>query len=260
MKEEKITFKSVDGIELAGVLALPQTDTNKCIILCHGITVDKDEGGIFVELSEKLVEKGFAVFRFDFRGHGESGGRSIDMTITGEQDDIASAVACMEKRGFNTFGLLGASFAGGPASLYTAAHPQKIKVLVLWNSLIDYATTLVPNTTWGKASWGQPAIDRVNRLGYTEIGTGMFRVGKKLLEEMDTVEPWKALVDLDTPILFVHGNKDTYIDYHESMKYSLLIKNAELEIIKGAEHGFQDDDIHTKQAIGVTVDFFQKHL
>jgi len=260
MKEEKIVFRNEDGTDLVGILATPENATKKCIILCHGISVNKDEDGIFVELSEKLVDKGYAVFRFDFRGHGESGGRSIDMTITGEQDDIESAVTCMGKRGFTSFGLLGVSFAGGPASLYTAAHPEKIKVLVLWNALIDYATTLVPNTTWGKASWGQPAIDRVNRLGYTEIGTGMFRVGKKLLEEMGTLEPWKALVDLDTPVLFVHGNKDTYIDYHESMKYSLLIKNAELEIIKGAEHGFHDNDEHANQAIIRTVDFFQKHL
>ncbi len=258
MEEEKIVFTSEDEIELVGILATPKNPTKKCIVLCHGIASNKDEGEVFVELSEKLVEKGFTVFRFDFRGHGESGGRSIDVSITGEQKDIDAAVKLMREKGYNEVGLLGASFAGGAVCFYTATNPEKIKILILWNALIDYAIRVTPTTEWGKRYLGQPAIDRINRLGHTDIG--MFRVGKKLFEEMAILEPWKALVDLDIPTLFVHGNKDTYIDYHDSVKYSLLMKNAELEIIKGAEHGFHDNEDHAQQALDITVDFFVKYL
>lgn len=261
MTEELYTFTTSDGIALAGVLAQPENDITfrihsgqACIVLCHGITADKDEGGVFIELAEKLVASGFAVFRFDFRGHGESGGRSIDMTISGEQTDVAAAIEFLKTRGYNTFGLLGASFAGGAVSLYSAQHADTIKVLVLWNALIDYAIRVTPNTEWGKKYLGQPAIDRVNRLGYTTIGTGFFRVGKKLMDEMAVLEPWKALADLETPTLFVHGNKDTYIDYHDSVKYSLLMKHAQLEIIRGAEHGFHDEP-YTKEVIEKVVIF-----
>ncbi len=258
MPEEKITFKNSEGTDLVGILALPEKESNKCIILCHGISADRDEDGVFVELSEQLVARGFAVFRFDFSGHGESGGRSTDMTIRGEQDDLDVAVRCMEEKEYTEFGLLGASFAGGAVSFYTADHPTKIKALVLWNALIDYAIRVTPTTEWGKKFLGQPAIDRVNRLGYTDIG--MFRVGKKLMDEMAMLEPWKALVELEMPILFVHGNKDTYIDYHDSVKYSLLIKNAQREIIRGADHGMHEDPDHAKQVDKITVDFFLQHL
>ena len=71
--EEKHYFKSGDLI-LCGILTRPTKNTDKCIVLCHGITVDKDEGGIFTELARKLAEAGFTVFRFDFRGHEESEG------------------------------------------------------------------------------------------------------------------------------------------------------------------------------------------
>jgi alpha-beta hydrolase superfamily lysophospholipase len=256
--EEKLTFASSDGIELVGILQTPKTPTNKCVVLCHGITVDKDEGGIFVELAEKLVEKGLAVFRFDFRGHGESGGRSMDMTISGEQKDLEAAVKRMEEKGYAKFGILGASFAGGAVCFYTAEHEKKVKALVLWNALIDYAIRTTPTTEWGKKYLGQPAIDRVHKLGYTEMGNSFFRVGKKLFDEMALLEPWKALVDLGTPTLFVHGNKDNDIDYHDSVKYSLLMKNAQLEIIRGAGHGFGDE--HKQEAIEKTVAFFTKHL
>jgi alpha/beta superfamily hydrolase len=99
MKEEKVVFTNEDEIELVGILHTSNIPTNTCIILCHGITTNKDEAGMFIELAETLVEKGFAVFRFDFRGHGESEGRSIDMTIAGEQADIAAAFKTMEAKG-----------------------------------------------------------------------------------------------------------------------------------------------------------------
>ncbi len=66
-------------------MTIPQKKTRNCIILCHGITVNKEEGGIFTNLAKKLAKVGFAVFRFDFRGHGESEGDSINLTVTGEK-------------------------------------------------------------------------------------------------------------------------------------------------------------------------------
>ncbi|OGK09444.1 hypothetical protein A2767_05355 [Candidatus Roizmanbacteria bacterium RIFCSPHIGHO2_01_FULL_35_10] len=95
--EQKIFFKSKDGLKLCGIWHIPNQPTNKAVILAHGLTVDKDEEGIFVELAELLKKKGFAVFRFDFRGHGESEGKSIDTTISGEVADIKSAINFVKK-------------------------------------------------------------------------------------------------------------------------------------------------------------------
>ena len=72
--EEKIYFTNTDGLRLCGILTKPNKETQKCIVLCHGITYTKEEGGIFTELAKRLADNGFAVFRFDFRGHGESEG------------------------------------------------------------------------------------------------------------------------------------------------------------------------------------------
>jgi predicted alpha/beta-fold hydrolase len=110
MMEEKFYFKNKDGLKLCGILTKPTKETKSCVVLCHGITVDKEEGGIFTKLAKKLANVGFAVFRFDFRGHGESERRSVDMTITGEERDLEN------------FGILGASFAGeGSLSIYSKA-------------------------------------------------------------------------------------------------------------------------------------------
>ena len=125
---KKIVFTSKDDTRLVGLWHLPEKTSFQAIILAHGITVDKDESGIFGDLAEALKEKGFAVFRFDFRGHGESGGKPIDMTISGEIADLKAAVEQVKKAGYKNIGLLAASFGGGIATLYTAKNQDKIKL------------------------------------------------------------------------------------------------------------------------------------
>lgn len=148
---EKVTFQSKDEIKLVGIWHYPNNRASKAVILAHGITADKDEEGIFVDLANVLQNKGFAAFRFDFRGHGESGGKSGDLTVTGELYDLEAAIKEVVNKGYRELGLVGASFGGGTATLYTAKHPNLIKALCLWNPALNYDHTFVnPITSWLK--------------------------------------------------------------------------------------------------------------
>ncbi|MBI2032984.1 MAG: alpha/beta fold hydrolase [Candidatus Levybacteria bacterium] len=238
--EEKLFFKNAEGLTLCGILSLPEKQATKCIILCHGITVDKDEGGVFVALTNALADRGFAVFRFDFRAHGESEGNSIDLTVTGKLHDLETAVKLLEEKGFKTFGLLGASFGGGIASLYTSRHAGKIKALVLWNALLDYLQWLKPTTEWGKKYFGKPAMERIEKQGYTEIGSIKYKIGQALMDDMENLSPMEELMKVEIPILFVHGSNDTYIDVEDS--------------------GFHDRAQDAEKATETTVQFFKAHL
>jgi uncharacterized protein len=262
--EEKVYFKTSDGLRLCGILSVPKNPSvssgQKCVILCHGIAMTKEEDGIFTNLAYKLCESGFAVLRFDFRGHGESEGESVDMTITGERTDLEAAVNFLQEKGYKKFGVLGASFAGGAVSLFTSSHPEMVKALILWNAGIDYSSKINPVNQWTKKNWGKPAFDRVDTFGFTEIGSKKFKVGKCLMDEIKILKPWENLLNLDVPILFIHGNKDTYIPYLDSVKYSKLFKNAKLITVNGAEHGFHDDPEHAEKAGKATMEFFQKYL
>lgn len=262
--EEKIFFAASDGLKLCGILSIPKHPSagsgQKCIILCHGIGVDKDESGIFTQLTRELSKVGFAVFRFDFRAHGESEGEQREMTISGERGDLESAIKLLQEKGFKQFGILGASFGGGAVTLFTAENPDLVKALVLWNALIDYADIVNPTTAWHIKNWGKPAFERAEKFGFTEIGSGKFKAGKKLMEEIKTLKPWQKLLDVQIPILFVHGDKDAYVPYGDSVKYSKLFKNAKLATIEGAEHGFHDKKEHAKLADKSTIDFFLKNM
>jgi len=258
--EEKIYFINADGLKLCGILTKPQEDTEKCIILCHGITVTKDEGGIFIKLAEKLADEGFAVFRFDFRGHGESGGDSIDLTITGEKRDLEAAVKYLQGLGYRDFGIVAASFGGGAASLFIAENKQIVKALVLWNAEIDYHSTLDAQLPWTEENFGEGAMARLKEQGYIDIGSRKFRIGRALFNELEILHPWKELKDISMPILFIHGDKDTYVPYEDSVKYSKLFHNAKLITIEGGEHGFHDKREDAERADTETVQFFLEYI
>lgn len=259
--EEKVFFETSDRLKLCGILSKAKDATDKCVILCHGIGYHKDEDeDLFKNFSKRLCDLGFNVFRFDFRGHGESGGKSVDMTITGETMDLEAAVKFLQSKGFKDFGILSQSFAGGAVSFFTASHQDVVKALVLWNSGIDYAEKINPTLPWTTKYWGKPAFDRAEKFGFTEIGSKQFKVGRKLMDEVRTLKPWKELLKISTPTLFVHGDKDSYIRVEDSIKYSHMMKNAKLEIIKGANHGFHENQKFAEQGEKATIDFLTEYL
>jgi hypothetical protein len=266
--KEKVYFKTSDGLKLCGILSTPielgstpKQKTDKCIILCHGIGYHKDEDeDLFKNFAKKLCNIGFSVFRFDFRGHGESEGKSTDMTVSGEEADLEATVKFLQSKGFKEFGILSQSFAGGAASFFTSSHQDIVKALVLWNSVIDYAEKISPTLPWTKKYWGQPAFERVNKFGFTEIGSKKFKIGKKLMEEIKVLRPWEELLKVSIPTLFVHGDKDRYVRVEDSIKYAHMMKNAKLEIIKGADHGFHENQKFAEQGEKSTIGFFKRYL
>ena len=73
--------------------------------------------------------------------------------------------------------------------------------------------------------------------------------------------PYKSLKEITVPTRIIHGNKDTYVSYEDSVSYLSQLKGSkELVTIKGAEHGFQDDPHTWRQAVDHTLVFFEKYL
>lgn len=256
--EEKVYFPS-SNLRLCGIFTVPQKPTQTCIVLCHGITVEKNEGGVHARLAQKLSDAGFAVFRFDFRAHGESEGDSLDLTLHGEAEDVAAAFTFLTSRGYTQFGLLGQSFGGYAVVRFTATHPQQVTALALWNASLDYESKIHPVTPWQQTYWGEQAFKRVEEQGFTEIGSKRYKVGKPLMDEIKSLKPYEELPAVKCPVLFVHGDKDTFVPVEDSMKYANMM-GAQLEIIHGAEHGFSDDPTHEEAADAVTVEFFRNNL
>jgi len=103
-------------------------------------------------------------------------------------------------------------------------------------------------------------MKKLKKNGFIEIGSGKFKVGKNLFGELSKLEPWKELQKLRIPILFVHGDKDTYVPYEDSVNYSKMLKTSKLETISGGGHGFYDNKEQEEEADRVTVEFFSENM
>jgi pimeloyl-ACP methyl ester carboxylesterase len=260
MKTTKIFFRTTDDIKLAAILHLPSKQTDKIIILAHGITVDKDEDGTFPTLANLLANSGYAVLRFDFRGHGESEGKSIDMTLTGELLDLEAAVKMAKVSEYKNIGLLGASFGGGEAVLYATKYQDQLKALCLWNPVLNYDHTFInPYLPWIVKRKGHMRND-LQEKGWTTLGSHNFIIGKTLFDEMEQTYPFEELKKITIPTIIIHGNKDTYVPYEDSRNYVGNLQHGELIAIEGGEHGFHDSGEYAEQANQATLNFFKKYL
>lgn len=82
-------------IPLAAKLFLPESGSAPYpgLVLAHGYLSSKEE---FLEFPERLVQAGYAVLTFDFRGHGDSGGERGYYTEASHLDDLQRAVETLK--------------------------------------------------------------------------------------------------------------------------------------------------------------------
>jgi fermentation-respiration switch protein FrsA (DUF1100 family) len=121
-----------EGMKISGMLHLPNEKNPPCVIASHGLLSSKDSEK-YVALGERMAGGGIAMFRFDFRGIGESEGSEEDNTISKKISDLCAAVDFIRSYpGLgNRIGLIGSSL-GGFLSLIKASMDKEIKAVVIW--------------------------------------------------------------------------------------------------------------------------------
>lgn len=117
----KVGFTTEDGVPLRGYL-FGQGKTG--IVLAPMYASDQRS---WHPLARLLAREGYQVLTFDFRGHGESGGRK-DIPLLDR--DARAALAALRGRGLSRLFLIGASL-GGTASLMVAAREPVAGVVTL---------------------------------------------------------------------------------------------------------------------------------
>jgi len=258
--EKTVYFLTSDGIKLCGTWTLPEDKTDTCVILCHGIGYGRNVEEILPGLAKSLAKQGFAVFRFDFRGHGDSAGEATEFTITGQLKDIKAATVAARAIGYKKLGLAGASFGGGAAALFAARNPKIFRALALINPVIDYDSLLELKTEWSSNYFGPQAIINLKEFGFTKVGSHGFKMGKKFVDQMKVIKPWRELKKIKIPVLFVHGDADKAVPAQDSIKYSKGMENATLVLIAGGGHGLYDSPAISKSTIKTITKFLVKNL
>ena len=249
----KIYYESFNN-KLCGILT-NSDETDKIVIMCHGIRGNKDECGAFIKLSEELLKIGYSSFRFDFNGHGESDGLDKDMTITKEISDLETTVNMLQEKGYKEIVLLGGSFGAGIVSLFPFEKYNNVKAIVLWYGCLDYDYARFGNL------FTEENMKQAEKNGYyisKSMNTGEeFKFGLELFKETYQYKPYESLKECNLPILFVHGDKDSVLPFKLSETVSKQCSNSIFKLIKNGEHTFMNSNTAINEAIDVTINFIK---
>jgi dipeptidyl aminopeptidase/acylaminoacyl peptidase len=225
---EEVSFASADGIVLKGWLVKPSHPVTKspAIIICHGIGANRSD---FAELAASLSHRGYFVLLFDFRAHGESGGRRTSLGYH-EQKDVIAALDFLKTRNEinpGRIGIYGFSL-GGSTAILAAARAGAFKAVVAdsaFTSLRDQAR---------EAITGFYHLPSFPFLQLAVLGYEFY-----FQTNVDSISPVRVIATISPkPVLIIAGEGDELIPADNGRKlYAAAGDPKELWIIPGADHG-----------------------
>ena len=228
--EEAFVFCDRDGRRVSASLSRPPSDTDKGVVLCHGLFGFKDSVTNRT-LTRLLSERNVATLRFDFFGHGSSDGNLNDILLTTLMGQAETALEVMRGRGFNKLGLFGASF-GGLVALLVGSRTRSLSSLALRCPLADLPEIL-------RQRYGRVAIELWRRVGTVPASIGSVPFHSRFYDDCLRHDAYKAAAQVAAPTLIVHGSQDELIPLGQVQRIFDSLKTQKyLELIAGADHRF----------------------
>lgn len=197
--EEPFIFRRGE-IPLFGMLHLPAGNPRLGFVTCHPFAEEKLwSHRVFVSAARSLASAGHAVMRFDFSGAGDSGGDTSQSSLDIYLQDLAAAVAELERRvpGLERIGLIGLRLGASVAALLAerAAHDERLSrlrtaPLILWDPIVDgeahFQELLRINLStqlavYGKVRETRDQLQERIRAGET-VNVDGYEIGKPLFE------------------------------------------------------------------------------
>ncbi|MDQ3020226.1 MAG: alpha/beta hydrolase [Bacteroidota bacterium] len=281
---EKIKNKSGDNLN-TDFRFNPELKNTPLVIFCHGFKGFKDWGG-FPYLMEKIASEDFfgVSFNFSYNGVGDSADEQIDFTrldlfaqntFSRELDDLGSIIDYLfdnkDKYNYDTGNvtLIGHSRGGGIAILKTAEDKRITKLIVLSSVNNFNRYTEVLKSKWKEVGYFEVLNARTNQ---------MMRMNYTLIEDLEKnkerLDIQKAISEITTPLLLIHGTQDITVDYSNAEdlyarhieKNNSNKENTELILIEktghtfGTVHPYQGRTKAFEEVITLILDFLKKNF
>lgn len=215
-------------------------------IVVHGLSGNRHQKHIqkFIEV---LLAKNYSVISYDATNTiGESEGKQEDASITRHYEDLVDLVAHFKKSGLNKFILTGHSLGAISSLLYATNFPEQVLGVAAFSSPV--AGTLQ-----------HEFIEKIKPgIGKYWKDTGFLEYESSSCPGTRKIVSWNYMEDylkydlrtlaskIVCPVLMAAGNKDTTVNYKDSLELSKLILDCEFHIIEGAPHTFLSEDDLTK--------------
>ena len=227
---EDVYITTFDNLRLHGVYfpAINHACEKKRVAICmHGYTSRSLQD--FVGLTDYYFKRGYAMLQPDARAHGESEGEYIGFGCLDRKDLLKWIDWVIEKCGEDVEIILHGISMGGSTALMASGLdlPGQVKGIVSDCAFTSpkEVFTHVLKTMYHLPSFPIiPGADVVNRI---LAGYGMDECNAK-----------REVVKAKIPVLFIHGEKDTFVPARMCKElYECCASPKKILIVKGAAHG-----------------------
>ena len=214
-----------DGIPLEGWLFTPRKPNGSAVVVLHGVA-DTREG--MLGHAQVLLAAGFVVLAPDFRGHGTSGGSVIGYGVKEAADVHEWCDWLLRQRpGLRLYGL-GRSMGAGILLQALPLEPR-FRAVVAECPFFTFAD--IAYYRLGQLSH----LGRVPLWPVVHFGFAYSRLRYGI--DLNDASPAEAVRHTTTPILLIHGTRDTNIPAsHSERLHALNPAATTLWLVPGAEH------------------------
>ena len=201
LEKEYVTINSPFGYALKGIFVKNPVKTENTVILVHGICMDKEWS--LMKYAKIFLDRGYNILVYDSRNHGESGGDHPSYGYY-EKEDLKTFVAYVKSKNPNgIIGIHSESLGAASAFMYVESYNinNGISFIISDCCYSDLRELFI----YKAAEYNVPSLFRPILIDYLSIvckvKSGFF-IGE--------VSPIKNIDKIDIPVLFIHGDRDTF--------------------------------------------------
>ena len=191
------------------------------------------EGTKALHLEAWAKDRGRAFLRFDYSGHGQSGGRFEEGAIGDWAEDAEAALALTEGPQV----LVGSSMGGWLSLLLSKRRPERIKGLVL----IAAAPDFTEDSYWN--AWSDVLKAKLKREGRVAVPSDYgepYMITKRMIEDGRAHLVLRAPLELPFPVRMLQGTADSAVTEATALRllHHASCEDLSLTLVKGADHRF----------------------
>lgn len=245
MAAEVITFEGRRGRRLVGTWHTSETGRPRgAVVVAHGMLSSRASPK-HRALCDRAVASDLGGLRFDFAGRGESSGGPTDLTVSGEVDDLLSAIAWVGDHLDGPVAVVGSSLGGTVAVLAAAQTTLAALVTIAAPAKLP----VEPRAGWSSASRDDDTPG-VEGKPWADVWSGFF-------DDARRHDPLDAARSVRCPWTVIHGAADDVVPVRHAHMLASAGLGARLVVHPDAGHRFSspsDRGWLVRQAIGFVAD------
>ena len=217
-----------DGVELAWALL---DGTGPTVVFLSGFRSDMT-GDKATALAAFCAERGQAMLRFDYSGHGTSGGAFEDGTIGRWCEDALTAI---DRLTDGPLVLVGSSMGGWIALLAALARYDRVAAVIGIAAAPDFTEMLM----WQAMSFEQRAV--LMRDGVLQAPSQYgepYPITRALIEDGRTRLLLEGPIAIDCPMRLLHGQCDPDVPWEIALRLAEQVTGEDVQValIKDGDH------------------------